>query len=399
MGRGVSRVLQVHTRYRQRGGEDEVVEAERLLMTAAGIDVHPVVFDNADLTEGRSVVRDVALAAATVWSESARRRVAAVVDRIRPDVVHVHNTFAAASPSVYFATDGPRRVPVVQTLHNYRLVCPAATTFRAGDPCTDCVGRAFPWPSIVHSCVRGSRAQSATVAAMLVAHRALGTYRRHIAAYIALTDFQRRLLVAGGLPSRRVHVISNFLEATESSPDGPRDGVVFVGRLTIEKGVGPLVDAAAATPGALRVIGTGPLEPAVRGAAKAGLLTALGQLSPDRVREHVAASVALVVPSVWYEGFPMVVLEAFASGTPVIASRIGSLAEIVEDGLTGLLVEPGNGVALAAAIRWALDHRGEMKRMGKAALQRFDERYAAERHLENLMAVYGSLLDEVEPTR
>lgn len=390
---GVSRVLQIHTRYRQRGGEDDVVEAERRLLASTGVDVHQVVFDNAELSESRSLVGDIALAAATVWSQPARQRVADAIDRIHPDVVHIHNTFAAASPSVYFATDGPSRVPIVQTLHNYRLVCPSATTFRDGRPCTDCVGRPIPWPSVAHGCVRGSRAQSAAVAAMLVAHRAAGTYRRRIAAYIALTDFQRKLLVAGGLAARRVHVIPNFVEAPRARSGAPRDGVVFAGRLATEKGVGPLLDAAAAIPGVISVIGDGPLSLSVERAAAAGLLSALGRLGLGQTRECIGRAVALVVPSVWYEGFPMVVLEAFASGTPVIASRIGSLADIVQDGVTGLLVNPGDGAALAAAITWAVDHPGEARQMGIAARRRFDERYTAGRHLAALMALYGSVRD------
>ena len=152
-----------------------------------------------------------------------------------------------------------------------------------------------------------------------------------------------------------------------------------------------MLEAAVAVPGTIEVLGTGPLALSVERAALNGLLTAAGKLGPQEVRERIAASLALVVPSMWYEGFPMVVLEAFASGTPVIASRIGSLADIVDDGVTGILVEPGDATALAAALSWALTHEGDLRRMGIAARQQFDERYAAPRHLAALMALYGSV--------
>lgn len=367
-----------------------MVDAERDLLSANGVDVHQLLFDNGSLREGRSLGADLRLAASTVWSESARRQVAAAIERLRPDVVHVHNTFAAASPSVHWAgrAGGP---PIVQTLHNYRLVCPVATAFRDGRACTDCVGRAVPWPGVLHSCVRGSRSQSAAVAVMLTTHRVLGTYSRRVDAHIALTDFQRSLLIAGGVSPRRIHVIPNFLAQAPMGSEGQREGVLYAGRLAPEKGLSVLLAAAGKVRGAIRVAGSGPLAPSVAAAATAGSVAFLGELPTTQVREHIARSRALVVPSLWYEGFPMVVIESFAAGTPVIASRIGSLAEIVEDGATGLLVEPGNDVALGRAVRWALDHPGELEAMGKRARRRFQERYSADRHLGALMELYASL--------
>ena len=218
----VQRVLQVHTRYRQAGGEDQVVAAERLLLEEAGIQVEQVLFDNADLRESRSLAGDVRLAAAAVWSRSAERRVGVALAKHKPQVMHVHNTFAAASPSVYAAASA-HAVPVVQSLHNYRLVCPAATVFRDGHACTDCVGRRVPWPAVVHSCVRGSRAQSVVAATTLSVHRALGTFGRGIDTYLAGTSFQRQLMVDGGLPAGRIQVVPNFLEPDPGVGEGPPD--------------------------------------------------------------------------------------------------------------------------------------------------------------------------------
>jgi glycosyltransferase involved in cell wall biosynthesis len=382
----IHRVLQVHTRYRQLGGEDRAVEAERVLLSQAGVDVCQVIFDNADLEESRSLVGDIELAASAVWSRSAAERVASAIRENRPQVVHVHNTFAAASPSVFRAATA-LGVPVVQTLHNYRVVCPAATLFRDGRPCTDCVGLPVPLPAMVHACVRSSRVQSAVVAATVTIHRALGTYSRHVNRYIALTKFQRRL-VLNALPQERVVVIPNFLEPDPGGGAEDRSGVLFVGRLSNEKGVATLLAAAELQPGIVSVAGEGPLIENIESAAARGHLRLLGSLDPPDVLNAMKRSVAVVIPSIWYEGFPMVVLEAFATGTPVIASGIGSLAEVIDDAITGILVEPGDGTTLARQVRWAVDHPEEMGSMGANARRRYNEQYRGPNHLAELLATY-----------
>jgi glycosyltransferase involved in cell wall biosynthesis len=383
----IRRVLQVHTRYRQAGGEDEVVAGERLLLEEAGIEVEQVIFDNAELRESRSLAGDLELATSAVWSRSAKRRVAAAIADHSPQIMHVHNTFVAASPSVYAAASA-HRVPVVQSLHNYRLVCPAATAFRDGHPCTDCVGRRLAWPAVVHSCVRGSRAQSAVVATTLGVQRALGTFHRGIDTYVALTSFQRQLMVDSGLPAERIQVVPNFLEPDPGAGSGPRAGFLYVGRLAEEKGVATLLRAAELNPGSVSVAGDGPLAPLVQEAAAAGHVRYLGTLGSAEVADQLRGAAALAVPSTWFEGFPMVVIEAYAAGTPVIASRIGSLATIVEDAVTGLLVAPGDGDELGERFAWATDHPAELAESGSRARQRYELRYRGAAHLAALLDIY-----------
>lgn len=389
----IERVLQVHTRYRQTGGEDHVVDAEKRLLETAGVDVRQVIFDNADIRESRSLAHDARIALAAVWSRSAERAVSRALTAHRPQVVHVHNTFMAASPSVYVAA-AVRRVPVVQTLHNYRPVCPSATAFRDGHVCTDCVGRLIPWPGVAHACVRGSRKQSAVAAATIALHRARGTYRTDIDTYIALTNFQRQLMIRGGLPAARIRVIPNHLEPDPGPGSDARQGIVFAGRLSVEKGISELVRASAVTPGILSVAGSGPLVHDVERADAAGYLQYMGMLPRQALAERIRTAVAVVVPSVWFEGLPLVVLEAFATATPVIASRIGSLAELVDDGVTGLLVEPGDPAAIAGAMRWSIDHRDRMQDMGHAARQRYLDKYRGSVHLSDLLSAYGSALGQ-----
>jgi len=385
----IDRVLQVHTRYRQAGGEDQVVEAERRLLEAAGIAVQQLLFDNADLHESRSPLGDLGIAASAVWSRTAARRVRDELVSFRPQVMHVHNTFAAASPSVY-APASRLGIPVVQSLHNYRMVCPVATAFRDGQPCTDCVGMPIPLPAVVHACVRGSRAQSAVVVSTLTVHRALGTFRRGIDEYLVGTAFQRDLLVRGGLPARRLRVVPNFLEPDPGAGSGERAGVLFVGRLAEEKGIAALLRAAGMMPGQVTVIGDGPLAPLVREAAAAGRITYLGALWSADMRPHLRRAAALAMTSIWFEGFPMIVLEAFAAGTPVMASRIGSLPDIVDEGLTGMLVAPGDADGLARRFAWAVEHPAELAAMGARARQAYEERYRGPTHLAALLDAYGA---------
>jgi len=383
----IGRVLQVHTRYRQAGGEDQVVEAERALLEAAGVSVVQVLFDNAELAESRSMPGDLRIAAGAIWSRAAERRVRAAIRQRRPDVVHVHNTFAAASPSVFRAV-GDR--PVVQTLHNYRWVCPVATAFRDGHACTDCVGLPVAVPAVVHACVRGSRVQSAVATTSIAVHRAAGTLRS-IDQFVALTSFQRQVMVDGGLPPDRVRVIPNFHEPDPGIGELPRSGVLYLGRLAVEKGIGPLLRAAAIEPGLVRIAGSGPLLADVERAAATGDVDYLGSISSAEVLDQLRRSIALVAPSIWFEGFPLVLLQAYATGTPVIASRIGSLAELVEDGATGLHAQPGNGQDLAGRLRWAADHPAEMAGLGRSARDRYVQRYRGRSHLAALLELYGSV--------
>jgi glycosyltransferase involved in cell wall biosynthesis len=387
----IHRVLQVHTRYRLAGGEDQLVDAEKRLLQAAGVKVSQVIFDNAELRESRSLAGDLQLAAAAIWSRSAKDRVGAAIAANRPQVMHVHNTFPAASPSVYRAA-AERGVPVVQTLHNYRFVCPSATVFRNGRACTDCVGRSIPWPAVLHACVRGSRPQSAVAAATIAFQRARGIASRGINAYLALTSFQRQVMIDGGLPGTRIRIVPNFLEPDPGVGNDIRKGVVFVGRLAPEKGIAVLLEAASAVPGVVRIIGGGPLAPAVETAGATGEVSYLGSVAHSSVIEELKRSIALILPSVWFEGFPLVMLEAFASGTPVIASNIGSLAELIEDGVTGLLARPNDAADLATKIRWARDHPEQMRQQGLNARQRYATKYRGDNHFAALVDSYRSVI-------
>lgn len=384
-------VLVVHERYRQSGGEDAVVAGESALLAARGHRVETLIIDNRTIPDHPSAPERLALAAGTIWSAHWSREIDRAVRRLHPDVVHVHNTLPLLSPAVHVAA---RRAgaATVQTLHNYRLICPASTLFRDGRPCEDCVGRVIAWPAIRHACYRGSRAQSGTVAAMLAFHRLRGTWRHDVDRFIALTEFARGRLVDGGLPAGRIVVKPNFLDP-DPGPGNGGSSFLAVGRLVPEKGVATLLAAFGRAPAGAtcRVVGSGPLEPDIRSAIDRGIV-ALGAGTRETVFEELGRARALIVPSIWYEGFPMVVVEAFARGVPVIASRIGSLAEIVEDGRTGLHVTPGDADDLSRAVGWANDHPDELRQMGLRARRVFEERYSGGAGYPRLLGVYQAAL-------
>jgi glycosyltransferase involved in cell wall biosynthesis len=392
-------VLIVHDRYRQAGGEDVVVANEAALLRSHGHRVSELIADNDAIPDRAGPLAKARLAANTVWSFSAASAVRHRIERERPDVVHVHNVLPLLSPAVLAAARASGTA-VVQTIHNYRLVCPAGTLFRDGRPCEDCVGRSFAWPAVIHACYRSSPTQSAVVATMLAAHRARGTWTRDVDLYLAVSGFVRDRLIAGGLPDDRIVVKSNFVEAGSRARTGRaaarRDGpFLFVGRLTTDKGVDLLLDswAGATDMPRIAVVGDGPLADLVAAsAASNGRIVATGRLDRDGVRDRMHGAPALVFPSRWYEGQPMTIVEAFAAGLPVIAASIGSLPELVEDGATGLLFEAGDRTDLRRAVAWAVAHPAEMRRMGQQALDAYRERFTPEVGYGALIAAYRTAI-------
>lgn len=382
----------VHASYRQRGGEDAAVDREVALLRARGHEVVEYRRSNADLDE-RGAFGRLGLAARAVWARDVVRELRERVAREVPDVAHVHNTHFAISPAALRALHGAG-VPVVQTLHNYRLLCANGLLFREGRVCDDCVGSPVAWRGAMRGCYRGSRATSAAVAAATATHSAIGTWSRCVDRFVALTEFQRAQLVRGGLPAEKIAVKPNFVDPDPGPRDGAGDHVLFVGRLAPEKGVEVLLRALDAVPGIpARVVGDGPLLPGARAAAsRRSGLEVLGWRRPQEVTALLQRARCLVVPSEWYEGFPLVVVEAFACGVPVVASRLGSLAELVENGETGVLVPPGDAGALAAALAAAWERPDAMAAMGARARRAYERRYTADEAHRTCMSIYAEAI-------
>ena len=384
---GRLRVLVVHNAYQLRGGEDSVVESESALLRQHGHDVDLLLRHNDDV-DGMS---SLSVARQTLWSSETLAAMQARIASFRPDVIHVHNTLPLVSPSVFWAADRAG-VPVVQTLHNFRLMCPQATFLRDGRVCEDCLGRA-PWPALTHRCYRGSAVQTGAVAAMVMLHRGLGTWQRKVTRYIALNEFCRGKFIEGGLPAARIDVKPNFVDHLTQPQWGERSGGLYVGRLSVEKGVATLIKAMQAHPQhGIQVVGSGPLEGDLA-AATSGVW--LGVRPLEEVLQRLSRAAFLVLPSACYEGFPRTLVEAYACGVPVIASRHGSLKELVHEGRTGLLFEPGDAAGLADCIRWAQAHPEAMLDMGRAARDEYERRYTPQRNHEQLTAIYRRAIGDV----
>jgi glycosyltransferase involved in cell wall biosynthesis len=380
------RVLVVHNAYQHRGGEDSVVDAEIALLQSYGHVVETYFRTNDEVAN----LSELTLARHTLWSPRTRADLASLIKRFRPDVIHAHNTFPLVSPSLYWAA-ARARIPVVQTLHNFRLMCLNGLFLRKEKVCEDCMG-AVPWRGVARGCYRGSHVASTALAGMLTFHRGAGTWQKKVTRYIALNEFCRGKFIEAGLPAERIAVKPNFADF-EAPAAATRAGFLFVGRLSAEKGIDVLVGAAMAVGAAnIRVAGSGPEAASLENIQG---ITALGSLSGDQVRSEMSRATALVLPSICYENFPRTLVEAFGCGLPVIASRIGALAELVSDGLTGLLFEPGNPSDLASKMAWAQSHPEAMAEMGCNARRLYEREYTAERNHQQLVAIYRDAINSI----
>ncbi len=300
---------------------------------------------------GDDVASKLIFAGRAFWSWKAERDLEAIIRRTRPEVAHFHNIFPQISPSGYRACKR-LGVPVVQTVHNYRLMCTGGDYFRANHVCQDCLHWKIPIPALLHSCYRSSLPQTAAAAAALTAHQLLHTWTRFVDVFVALTEFGRTKLIEAGFPPRKIVVKPNFVHPDPGVNEGynTKGYVLFAGRLSPEKRVVTLIEAWTEIEDIpLVIVGSGPGEAWIRRCAGRDQLRNV-QFVEFRPRKELfmlmKGATLLLVPSEWYETFGMVIIEAFACGIPVFASRLGAMAELIEDGETGRLFTPGSSTRL-----------------------------------------------------
>jgi glycosyltransferase involved in cell wall biosynthesis len=382
------RVLVLHSRYASgaSSGENRVVEDEVELLRAAGHDVRLWAPMPDDATAGSRI----GLAVSAVWSRGAVAEVRRLAAEFQPDVIHVHNLFPLLSPAVLRAVGAP----VVVTLHNYRLLCLPAVFLRDGRACEDCLGK-FPWRGVVHRCYRGSAAGSAALAASLGVHRRMRTFD-HVAMFLAVSEFVCRKHLEAGFDPARIRVKPNFGSA-QPRRQGPGEDFLFLGRLSEEKGLDRLVSIWRDVPARLVVVGDGP-ERARLEAAAPDTVEFRGSVPSDQVPAFLARARALVLPSICYEGAPRTVVEAYAAGVPVVANRYGALPGVVTDGVTGLLVEPGDAAAWRTALASVMDD-GTSERLGDGAFAAWRTGYSPERGIADLEAAYAAVTGDPRSRR
>jgi glycosyltransferase involved in cell wall biosynthesis len=389
------KILTIHNSYQARGGEDVVVEREHSLLNAFGHETIDYRRTNREITN--DFWGKCSAMPRTLWSWESYRDVKKLIRSHRPEVVHIHNTLGVVSPSVYYACR-KLDVPVVQTLHNYRLICPRADLFRAGAICEECVGKRFPWPGVKRGCYHSSIGQTAAVAALHHGQQVVDKWVKLIDLYIVPSEFARRKLSQGGVPASKIEVKANFVFPDPGERNGQTGNyAAFVGRLSPEKRLVTLLKAWKKVKAFdLQVAGTGDSESTMRRyAADAGLenVKFLGSQTETQVFELIKGAAFLIFPSEWYETFGLGMIEAYACGVPVIASRMGAMQEIVKDGLSGLLFSAGDADGLAERINWAIDHPGEMREMGRLARRIYEDKYSAETNHGLLLQLYRKAIE------
>ena len=388
------RIIQVHNYYGSEApsGENAVVDAERRLLEKAGHSVE-LFSRHSDSIRKLKYLGLVAGALATPWNPFSARALREHVKTFNPDVVHVHNTFPLISPSIFPALRG--HAPRVLTLHNYRLFCAAGIPLRHGKLCTLCIENHSVRPALRFGCYRGSKLATWPLAANIAFNRALGTWQKEVDAFIVFSEFQRDMVINAGLPAELVHIKPNFYTGNpEILPWSSRDGeIVFVGRLTREKGTHTLIEAWrhwGANAPKLVVIGDGDERKDLENSAQGLPVTFLGQVASAVAIRAIANARLMVLPSETFEGFPMVIGEAFAHATPVAVSDIGPLPALVQPVEAGIAFPPGDAAALFRTVSSLWSQPVKLAEMSQNARHAFENAYTEEANLKRLIEIYDT---------
>jgi glycosyltransferase involved in cell wall biosynthesis len=393
------KILLVHNFYQSSSpsGEDAVFRNEHELFKKNGIDVITYEKHNDDI-KGYGLWDKFLLSFKNIWSRKTYIELKQLLTKEKPDLAHFHNIWYLITPSAYFACKDAG-VPVVQTLHNFRMFCVNGLLLRDGKVCEECIGH-LPWGGVKHGCYSNSRLYSLPVAVTEGIHSIAGTWKDKVDAYISLTEFSKKKFIECGLPEEKIFVKPNFLLNPPEPSFTYRDYIIFLGRLSHEKGLSILIDSAkvlnnSAVSLRLKIVGDGPLMKELKDKVKAEKIKGIeftGRKTFHECMELLRDARCMIMPAVCYENFPMAIREAFACGKPVIASNLGAMAELVDDGKTGLLFEPGDPEDLAAKIRWMLENHDSCIEMGKNARKEFEEKYTAEKNFKILMEIYNNLI-------
>lgn len=379
------KVLIVHNYYQIPGGEDTVVTNEKKLLESHGHEVVLYTRHNSELNS-LSKGQKLLLPISTIFNFQTYKEVKKIIKAENIDIVHVHNTLNLVSPSVYYAAFACH-VPVAQTVHNFRLLCPGATFFRDGHVCEECLSKGLVC-AVKHKCYRGSRVQTLACVISAWVHRLIGTYKK--LNYICLTDFNKdKLLQLKQIKKEKVFVKPNFVEeAKEVVPyDKRKDQFIYVGRLEEIKGIDILLEAwklMGTDAPELLMCGKGPLEDWAKEFIKKNELSnvkLLGFVQNDEVRKMIGESKALILPTQVYEGFPMTIAESYACGTPVIGSDLGNTGSLIENGVSGYKFEPDSSKELAEAVK-------KIESSDLVIGREVIEKYSSERNYRSLREIY-----------
>lgn len=384
------KVLIVHNYYKIPGGEDSVVENEKNMLLENGHDVVLYTRHN-DEIKSKGILGKLMLPFDTIFSFKTYIEVKKRIKEENIDIVHVHNTLPLISPSVYYSAKHCK-VPVIQTIHNFRLLCPAATLTRDNKICEECIEKSLIC-SIKNKCYRGSLMQSIVSAFTLGFHRLIGTYNK-VDGYIALTKFNKNKLMSL-VNEDKIFIKPNFVKKDNEIFKENRDNYfLFLGRIDELKGIRLLVEVWKDIDNSkLFVLGKGPLEKDIRQYIKDNNIKnidLLGFKQKNEVMEFISNAKALIVPSQWYEGFPMTIVESLSLGVPVIAGDIGNLTMIIDDGKNGLVFKYNDKKSLIDKINELQNDTELLKKISEGALESFNRSYNSVKNYELLMDIYNN---------
>lgn len=387
------KVLMAHNYYQVPGGEDTVFHNEVNMLEKNGHKVIKYTRHNDEIKGG--VLSKLKLGIDTIFSFKTYKEVKKLIDENDIDVVHVHNTLPLISPSIYYAARS-KKVPVVQTIHNFRLLCPGATFTRNGEICEDCVSKGLE-QSLKHKCYRGSLAQTFIMYAMLKFHRIIGTYNK--INYITLTNFNKNKLLNLVKDESKIYVKPNFVEKRDKVETVLEDYFVYIGRLDEIKGINFLIEAWKEIDENidLYVIGTGQEEEKVKKFIEENNIKnikLLGFMQREEAFEIIQKSRAIIVPSKWYEGFPMTIAESFSLGIPVIGSKVGNIQSIIGDKYNGVLFNLNNREELKDVVENIFYNKQKNKLLGENAYKEFKVKYTDIENYKNLKEIYTELVGE-----
>lgn len=385
------KILQIHNVQTHRGGADAVIDREADLLRSRGHEVVQWFIE----TQKELSKSKVGAAFKAIWNREACRSISRLVAAECPDVAHVHTPFPLLSPAV-FRKLHQLKIPTVVTLHSHRMVCVNALLQRNGQPCEDCVGHKVPWPAIRHRCYHNSLVGSCVMAGSLALHHAAGTFANCIDRYIALSDFARQRLIRTGFPDSKIIVRPNFVPESPGPGSGESNNVVFVGRLVAEKGILTVLKAwkLLENPPELVVIGDGPLRESLERASSGRNIRFTGWLQPSQVSDLMAKAALVVFPSEIYEAGPLVLLEAYSRGTPVLASDIGNFSDQVIEDVTGKLFRTGDAKHLAAKVSSLFETPSLLTQLRPGAYEEYQQKYTPGVSYERLMSIYSDVISE-----
>jgi glycosyltransferase involved in cell wall biosynthesis len=385
------KILLIHNKYKQPGGEDGVFKTEGELLAGFGHQVEEMLFDNSGID---SFWTKCVNGFGFFYNRRSAKAIRKKIEIFKPDVIHVHNFVPITSPAVFWVANS-FKIPVILTLHNFRLICPSATLFYKNFIYEKSLKSVFPIDAVLKGVYRNSIIETFVLAMTIAFHHAIGTWRNKVDFYIALTSFAREKFASARvpLPAEKMLVKPNSVQDCGMGTARRRDHFLFVGRLVEEKGLRTLLQAAFLSPFRLIIIGDGPLQQEVIDHCKVNPnVVYLGPQSKAAVISHMKACAALVFPSLWYEGLPLTIIEAFSTGTPVIASDHGAMKELIADGLNGLLFQPGRERDLVRRIEDVLHQKIDVDLMSERARATYLRYFTPERNYNLLLTIYNKAI-------